>query len=286
VQSPRVVARAAVVTHGRREAIGDGLERLRRVAEASSVELLLSEGEREKHGLAGSTAPSSAAETADLVVVLGGDGTMLRALARLLGTPVPVIGVNFGRVGFLSSISADGLEEGIARAFAGEYEVAELPTLDVDCLGGRYSALNDVVARSSDLGRLVEVEWLFGGEALGRQACDGIICATPVGSTAYNLSVGGPVLVWGLEAMVAAFVAPHSLHARPLVLPSGRELTLVNRTSNVDMSVVVDGDPVDEVPPGGEVRVRLDERRSLLASLPEMTFFRRYHEAFGTDRLA
>lgn len=283
MQSPSAVARAAVFTHGERDAIGDGLERLRRVAEEGGVELLLSHEEREKHGLRGD---GGSPHDADLAVVLGGDGTMLRALARLLGTSVPVIGVNFGRVGFLSSISAEDLEEGLARAFAGEYHVAELPTLDVDSATGRHSALNDVVARSSDVGRLVEVEWAFGGEALGRQACDGIICATPVGSTAYNLSVGGPVLVWGLEAMVAAFVAPHSLHVRPLVLPSGRELALANRTPNVALTVLVDGSPVDEIPPDGEVRVRLAERRSLLASLPEMTFFRRYQEAFGTGRLA
>jgi NAD+ kinase len=282
VQSPSAVARAAVVTHGRREAIGDGLERLLRVARDRDVELLLPEEERRKHGLSGGDADLA---EADLAVVLGGDGTMLRALARLLGTRVPVIGVNFGRVGFLSSISADGLEEGLARTFAGEYEVVELPTLDVESRAGRHSALNDVVVRSSDLGRLVELEWAFGGETLGRQACDGLICATPVGSTAYNLSVGGPVLVWGLEAMVAAFVAPHSLHARPVVLPGGRELSIANRTEDVGMTVLVDGAPVDEVPPGGEVRVRLDERRSLLASLPEVTFFRRYHEAFGTPTL-
>jgi NAD+ kinase len=282
VPSSSVVSRVAVLTHGRRDVIGDGLERLERVARASGVELLLDETERAKHDRPGTVAGP---EEAELAVVLGGDGTMLRALSRLLGSAVPVIGVNFGRVGFLSSISAGELEPGLARAFAGEYEVVELPTLDVHVAGRRHCALNDVVARSSDIGRLVELSWSFAGEALGRQAADGIICATPVGSTAYNLSAGGPVLVWGLEAMVVAFIAPHSLHARPLVLPKGRDLTIVNRTPRGSMSVVVDGVPVDEVPPEGELHLRLDDRRSLLASLPEVTFFRRYHETFGTAGL-
>jgi NAD+ kinase len=284
VHSPRAVARAAVVTHGTPEAIGEGLERLLRVAEGAGVRLLLGEDERGKHTSAGAVPPDGG--DADLAVVLGGDGTMLRALARFLGTEVPVVGVNFGRVGFLSSIEADGLEVGLARVFAGEYEVAELPTLDAWTGDTRHTALNDVVVRSSDLGRLVELEWAFGGEPLGRQACDGIICATPVGSTAYNLSVGGPVLVWGLEAMVAAFVAPHSLHARPLVLPGGRDLSIRNRSADVSMTVLVDGATVGEVPPDGTVRVRLDERRSLLASLPEVTFFTRYHATFGARSLA
>ncbi|HVM17126.1 MAG TPA: NAD(+)/NADH kinase [Gaiellaceae bacterium] len=278
MQSREAVARAAVLTHGRREAISDGLDRLRRVAEASGVELLLPEDEQAKHG-----APDGAAapEDADLVVVLGGDGTMLRALGRLLGTAVPVIGVNFGRVGFLSSIAADELETGLARAFAGEYEVVELPTLAVDADGSPRQAVNDVVARSSDVGRMVELGWSVGGEELGPQACDGIICATPVGSTAYNLSAGGPVLVWGLDAMAVTFVAPHSLHARPLVLPRGRDLTITNRTADVAVTVLVDGHPAAALDPGADVVVRIDDRRSLLASLPESTFFRRYHQTFA-----
>ena len=160
----------------------------------------------------------------DLVVVLGGDGTMLRALQRYLGTGVPVLGVNFGRVGFLTSMGRT-LETGLARAFAGEYAVLELATLDVEADGKRAVAVNDVVVTSAVLGRMVELDWQIGDEGLGSVACDGVICATPTGSTAYNLSNGGPVLVWGLDAMAVTFVAPHSLHARSLVVPresSGR----------------------------------------------------------------
>ena len=123
--SRSAVSRAVVLTHGRREAIGDGLERLRRVAEECGVDLVLPEEEQAKHG---GGDDGAAPADADLAVVLGGDGTMLRALARLLGTGVPVIGVNFGRVGFLSSIAADALEQGLARAFRGEYEVCLLYT--------------------------------------------------------------------------------------------------------------------------------------------------------------
>jgi NAD+ kinase len=277
--SPRPVRRAAVVTHGKRETIGPALERLEEVARQQGVELVLPPDEREKHGRTDGAAP---VEEADLAVVLGGDGTMLRALNRFLGTAVPVIGVNFGRVGFLSSIDPDELASGLARVFAGEYDVVELPTLAVEAGGATRSAVNDVLIASSTLGRMVELGWCIGGEDLGRMPCDGIIAATPPGSTAYNLSNGGPVLVWGLEAMAVTFVAPHSLHARPLVVPKGRDLTVWNRTPDVSATVLVDGHPFADLPPGERADVRVDERHSLLATLRERTFFRRYRETFAS----
>jgi NAD+ kinase len=271
------VARVAVVTHGKPEAIGAALRRLQSLAAEVGVELLFSAEEVEKHGLA----EAGSDEGADLAVVLGGDGTMLRGLARFLGTGVPVLGVNFGRVGFLASIEADALEDGLRRVFAGESRVVELPALDARTDAGQWPAVNDVVVTSSSLGRMIELGWAVGGEDLGVQPCDGLICSTPSGSTAYNLSNGGPVLVWGLEAMAVTFVAPHSLHARPLVVPRGLELAVVNRTQDVSATVLVDGHVVDELGPGAEVKMRLAEQHSLLATLPESTFFSRYRRIFS-----
>jgi NAD+ kinase len=193
-----------------------------------------------------------------------------------------VLGVNFGRVGFLSAVPNDRLEEGLARAFAGELEVVELPTLEVVNGGEPHVAVNDVVVSSGELGRMVELEWAVGGEDLGRVPCDAIICSTPSGSTAYNLSNGGPVLMWGLDAMVATFVAPHSLHARPLVVPPGKDVLVVNRTADVAVVVLVDGHRVGEAGPGGRVAVRLGEARTLLATLPGTTFVSRYRQSFAT----
>jgi NAD+ kinase len=271
------VTRVAVITHGRPETIGAALQRLQALAEELGVELLFSEEEIEKHDLG----EAGGGDKADLAVVLGGDGTMLRGLRRFLGTGVPVLGVNFGRVGFLAAVEADGLEEGLRRAFAGEYRVVELPALDARTGSGEWRAVNDVVVTSSSLGRMIELGWAVGGEDLGVLPCDGLICSTPSGSTAYNLSNGGPVLVWGLEAMAVTFVAPHSLHARPLVVPRGRELAVVNRTRDVSATVLVDGHVVDELAPGAEVTVGLGEQHSLLATLPESTFFSRYRRIFS-----
>jgi NAD+ kinase len=278
-QSAKAVKRAAVVTHGKPQTIGPALARLTTVAREAGVELRMGEEEAEKHGLDPENVNGN---DIDIAVVLGGDGTMLRALARFLGTDVPVIGVNFGTVGFLSSITRDGLEAGLARVFAGEYRVEELPTLDVEVGEERRVAVNDLVVASADVGRMIRLEWAVGGEALGKLGCDGMVCSTPPGSTGYNFSNGGPVLVWGLDAMAVTFVAPHSLNARPLVVPRGAELIVWNRTPDVPATALVDGHRVADLPPGGRAVARVGAQRSLLATLPEVTFFSRYRRAFAS----
>jgi NAD+ kinase len=277
--SAEAVRRAAVVTHGRPEAIGPALERLQAVAAEAGVELVLAEGEAEKHGIEDGADDVAGA---DLAVVLGGDGTMLRALQRFLGTRTPALGVNFGRVGFLTAIEQEELETELLRVFRGDFRVVELPTLEVELDGQRSPAVNDVVAASSVIGRMVELAWSIGGEELGTLPCDGIICASPPGSTAYNLSNGGPVLVWGLDAMAITFIAPHSLRARPLVVPRGLDLLVTNRTPDVPVIVLTDGHPLGQIPPAGSATVRLGEQRTLLATLPETTFFSRYGRAFAS----
>jgi len=275
----KAVSRAAVVTHGKPEVIGSALAQLASLAGESGVELRLADEEAAKHGL---EHEAGDLEDVDLALVLGGDGTMLRALARYLGTGVPVLGVNFGRVGFLSSIPREEVESGVARVFAGDYRVVELPTLDVEVGEERRVAVNDLVVSSAIVGRMIELEWAVGGDSLGRLACDGVVCATPPGSTGYNFSNGGPVLVWGLDAMSVTFVAPHSLNARPLVVPHGTELFVWNRTQDVPATALVDGHRVADLPPGGRTVARVGEQRSLLATLPEVTFFSRYRRAFAS----
>ena len=259
--SPEPVRRAAVIRHGKPETIGDAVARVERLAAECGVELT--------------------DEAPDLAVVVGGDGTVLRALQRFLGSNVPVIGVNFGRVGFLASMSPDELEDGLRRAFAGEYVVYELPTLVADVAGRSVTAVNDVVATSAALGRMVELDWFVGGEEMGQVPCDGVICATPSGSTAYNLSNGGPVLMWGIDAVAITFVAPHSLHARPVVVPRSRAIEIRNATPDVPLAVIADGHRFGEVAPGDGFVVRLGEELSLLATLPDATFVTRYRSAFA-----
>ena len=255
------VEAVAIVAHGRVD-VAAAVEQVRAVAARAGAEVV------------------DEPERAQLTVAVGGDGTILRTLGRLLGTGVPVIGVNFGRVGFLASITPERLEADLARVFAGEYRVVEQPTLEARLDGTTFAAVNDVVAASSTLGRMIELSWAIAGEELGVVSCDGMICSTPSGSTAYNLSNGGPVLVRGLDAMAITFIAPHSLDARPLVVARGAELTVRNASADVDAAVLIDGQQVSDLPPAAALSIGLGEQRSLLATLPETTFFGRYRETF------
>src|SRR3954454_23170504 len=256
---PSVESIALVVRDGAEEAA----ERVRAIASAAGVAVV------------------DGAARPDLVLVLGGDGTMLQALAQYLGTGVPVLGVNYGRVGFLTAVAAADLEQGIRRRFAGEIETIPLATVEVQVGETRKVAVNDVVVAGETLGRMVELGYAVDGEELGVQPCDGLICATPTGSTAYNLSNGGPVLVWGLEAMVLTFVAPHALVIRPLVVPRGADVRVRNETDGTETAVLVDGQPIGKLANGEEAVIRVADQHTLLATLPEVTFFHRYAATFG-----
>jgi NAD+ kinase len=266
VRSPHrdgtAVARTALLTHGRAEVIGDAPERLRAVAGRCGVEVI-DDGDP------------------DLVVVLGGDGTMLRALQRWLGTGVPCLGVNFGRVGFLTSIGGDDLEPGLEAAFAGRYHVLDLPTLVGDAGAGALVGVNDIVLTSATAGRMAILEWGVDGQSLGELGCDGVIAASPTGSTAYNLSAGGPVLVPGTDGYVVTFVSPHSLHARSVVLGRSHVVTFRNGAADVPVQAIVDGHVAALVEPGGRLEVRMGDACAALARIAGTSFFTRYLEAFS-----
>ncbi len=260
-----VVERVSVIVHGRPARIGDALERLRVVAGRHGIEL------RDRIG------------DADLVVVLGGDGTMLRALHETFGRDIPCLGVNFGRVGFLTGIDSDELETGLERAFSpGGLEVAALPTIHGDSGRAALVGVNDIVLTSGIMGRMALIEWCVDGQSLGEVGCDGVIVATPTGSTAYNLSAGGPVLAWGLDGFVVSFVSPHSLHVRSMVLGRPHQVELHNRSDDVEVQAVVDGHIHSAIEPGGRLVVRMSEQRALVARLAGTSFFTRYRETFGT----
>jgi NAD+ kinase len=257
------VKRATIIDHGRPERVAEARATVERLAAEAGLEL-------------------TDDDDVELAIVLGGDGTMLRALKRFLGTEVPVLGVNYGRVGFLAGVPQEELESGLARVLAGDFVTIELPTLEAELGGHHHPAVNDVFAASATLGRMIELHWAIAGEDLGSVPCDGVIASTPTGSTAYNLSNGGPVLVWGLDAMAITFVAPHSLHARPMVVPRSRDLEVTNLTPGVNVAVLADGHQVGELTEGETVNVRLADAQSLLATLPESSFFRRYRETFAS----
>jgi NAD+ kinase len=257
------VRRAALIA---RRAAGEATELVTRLAEEAGVDLL----------------PEDELAEADLVIVLGGDGSVLRALKAVTGRGVPVFGVNFGRVGFLTTAEPDELETAVRRALAGELQVIELATVQMQRDGVRVGlAVNDVVVASDLQGRIARLGWNVDGVELGELACDAVIVCTPAGSTGYGLSAGGPVIDWGVEALGVTFVAPHTLTARPLVLGRGSRVELANRARELPVRVILDGVQTDRVlAPGESVTVCLAPERTALGLLPEVAFLQRYRDAF------
>jgi NAD+ kinase len=214
-------------------------------------------------------------------VVLGGDGTILGALRRYAGTGIPVFGVNFGQVGFLATVDPDGLQDDFARAFGGRFELLRLPSLRLEMGSKEAMAINDVSLHRRVGERVALLAYAVGGEEVGSVRCDGLVVATPAGSTGYNLANGGPVLAWGVEGYVVSFIAPHSLTARPLVAAPGDVMTIENRSAEDSADVTVDGRPTGELRPGESMTCRFVENTALLAQLPGSTFYRRLRDKFG-----
>jgi NAD+ kinase len=274
---------ATVLTHGRPGQTAAALDTLRRAALDAGFVLRFDPEEVAKHGL--TEAPGlelgvPLSDDVDLCVVLGGDGTILRALRRYAGTSVPVFAVNFGEVGFLATIDPDEVGEGFAKAFRGEFEVLTLPALALEMPGGEQAAINDVSFHRKVGERVATLAYVVDGQEIGSVRCDGLVISTPAGSTGYNLANGGPVMAWGVEGYVVSFIAPHSLTARALVVAPDDVLDVHNRGFDpVDVSI--DGRPAGELSPGEALRSRFVRDAADLAQLPGSSFYLRIRERFG-----
>jgi NAD+ kinase len=275
---------ASVLTHRRIAETGTALRELIAAARRAGVTLRFNADETAKHGLRpgeGIELDSEQVDGVDMCIVMGGDGTILTALRQYAGTGVPVFAVNFGEVGFLATVDPDGLAEHFSRAFAGDFETIELPTIAVGRPEGSWTAMNDVSVHRKPGHRVADLAYGLAGEEIGRVRCDGLVVATPQGSTGYNLANGGPVMAWGVEGYVVSFVAPHSLTARALVVAPGDLLTINNASREEPVEVHVDGRPSCELPAGEDLHVEFGVNHGTLAQLPGASFYHRLRERFG-----
>ncbi|WP_284760604.1 NAD kinase [Curtobacterium sp. MEB011] len=218
----------------------------------------------------------------EIVIVLGGDGTILRAAELVRNTGAPLIGVNLGHVGFLAESERDGLAETVERALSGEYNVEERVTLQVDVVLGNqivYSswALNEATIEKASRERMLEVVTEVDGRPLSSFGCDGVVVSTPTGSTAYSFSGGGPIVWPDVDALLMVPLSAHALFARPIVV--GPDCTLaievLRRTSGVGV-LWCDGRRTHDLPPGARVEVRRSPDPVRVARLKNAPF---------TDRL-
>ncbi|MCZ6759396.1 MAG: NAD(+)/NADH kinase [Gemmatimonadetes bacterium] len=227
-------------------------------------------------------APDSIADQElDLLISLGGDGTLLRGARELGLRPTPILGVNIGRVGFLTTAMPDSLEDALKAVVKGEYEIDERRVVVADVTTsqgsrGEKHALNDIVIHHAGVSRVIHVRVAVDGEEVGQYSADGIIVATPTGSTAYSLSAGGPIIKPDVDALLITSISPHTLAVRPLVVP-GSAIISVDLLEPVVGKVLVsyDGQETDEIEPGDTVVIRRLETSVRLVRLGTEGFFAR-----------
>jgi NAD+ kinase len=275
---------ATVFTHRRPDEVAEALQALRAEARKAGVELRFPPEETSKHGLSqdeGLALDAPLSTDVDLCFGLGGDGTILHALRIYAGTGVPVFAVNYGEVGFLATVDPNHLAESFARAFAGDFEVLDLPMIAVEGSDDAWRGINDISFHRKPGLRVADLSYAVSGEEVGRVRCDGLVVSTPAGSTGYNLANGGPVMAWGVEGYAVSFIAPHSLTARALVVAPDDTLSVQNRSRDEPVDVTVDGRPTCELPAGEALSVRFIETQSKLAQIPGASFYHRLREKFG-----
>ena len=274
---------AALITHAHPPATTEAVALAVAAAQDSGWRLVATEEEIAKHGpVAGEIeAVAELPRQADLCLVLGGDGSILYALRHFARSGVPIFGVNFGTVGFLAAVERAEADEGIRRAFAGETEAVDLPGLEVEVDGASRVALNDVSVTRRPHERVAELSYKIAGEEVGHVRCDGLVAATPAGSTGYNLANQGPILAWGVKGYVVSYVAPHSLTARALVVAPGDVLHVGNAGKGEPVDVAIDGALAGTLESEAALEIGFADNVGRLAQLPGTSFYQRIREKFG-----
>ena len=280
VQSP--FRRVGLVGKTGQEGLPGVLERLKSVFEANEVEVVFQEmlqpGEPLKP-----EAEGTLDNGVDLLITLGGDGTLLWGARLVAERGVPVLGINLGHMGFLTSVSNSGIEGALERLFQGEYLLDPRSTLEARLVSedgiehDRYLALNDFVIHKRGMARVTQLELLVGEgseqEEIGGFTGDGVVLSTPTGSTAYSLSAGGPIVAPAMGCIIVTPICPHTLAVRPLVISAMETVTVCPLDRAGTLVLTVDGQKEAELSRGESVVIRQAEAMVNLVRIPGQTFF-------------
>lgn len=264
--------RIGLVVHGHlsdaREYAGRAAARLKSLG----ATVLAEDGVAER--LAGTTPFSASPEAPEALISLGGDGTILRGVQYALKWDAPLLGVNLGRKGFLAEIEPQGIEEALKRLIDGDYALEERPLLSVAFGEETWLALNDVVVSRGGYARLIGVTTMVGDEMAGRYLADGVIVATPTGSTGYSLSAGGPIVSPGVDCMVITPICAHSLQHRPCVVGGSAVIRLeLDDDEEQTASLQVDGQSRAELTAGMAVEIRRSQKKVRFIRMQPEQFF-------------
>jgi NAD+ kinase len=220
------------------------------------------------------------ARHADLVLVLGGDGTLIHAARILAGRPAPILGVNMGSLGFLTEVPQAELFQALEHVLSGKADVSERMKLRVHLHRGVANGaklvdtevLNDAVIAKGTLSRMAEFEAIFAGQYVARYKADGIIVATPTGSTAYSLAANGPILFPSMRGLILAPICPHMLTQRPIVLPDDQTMT-IRLLSESEVYLTLDGQSGMQLQRDDQVQIKQSQARVLLVRNPRIDYF-------------
>lgn len=223
---------------------------------------------------------------ADLVIVLGGDGTILRTCRQLGAHQRPLIGVNMGRLGFLADLSPNEFQTKFSKFLAREYQVVnhlmfECRLIRADRTQQRYLGLNEVAVHAGSALRILHIDLSINGEHVTTYRCDGLIISTPIGSTAHSLSAGGPIIRQDLQAFVITPVCPHTLTNRPLVDRADCQFTLTSPEFPDGSTLVIDGQVKEPLRAGDRIEVRKASVCCQLARLPDHSYYATLYRKLG-----
>lgn len=210
---------------------------------------------------------------ADLVISFGGDGTILSAARVLIGTDIPIMGVNVGRLGFLAEFSVKNIDESLKKIMDGEYRVVDRTLLETNINNETIYALNDFVIEKKDSSRMITVKTHINEHYIADYRADGLILTTPTGSTAYSLSCGGPILVPSTQVICLTPISPHSLTLRPLVIPDTAEVTLEVFSPTGEASFVADGQIKFTMKNGDKINCKKSESKIKLVKPLNSSYF-------------
>ena len=276
--------RAGVILHAERDQAVTTARALVETLLSRDVGVWALDGDADRIGLPGINATPAMPEDLDLVIVFGGDGTLLRAAEAVGRSGVPLLGINFGHLGFLSELERSELDDGLKRLLDNGFIVEERLVLEAEVDHGdrveTLRALNDVIVAKVATGRAVRLGVTIGGERLISWAADGVIVATPTGSTAYSFSAGGPVVSPHIDCIVVTPVSPHGLFARSVIVPPDEEVELALEGERDPASLSADGLPAIKLAPGARVRLRAAKDHIRLAKLEPRPFWRLVREKF------
>jgi NAD+ kinase len=217
-------------------------------------------------------------EGAELIIVLGGDGTLLSAARAIQGREVPLFPVNLGGLGFLTAITIDAIFPELERALRGEHRIGKRKLLEADLLRGdkpvgHYEALNDVVVTKSDIARMIDLDAHVDQMFVCRYKADGLIVATPTGSTAYSLSAGGPIIFPSVSAICLTPICPHMLTNRPVIVPETSTVQITCQAEDDAAFLTIDGQVGQPLKKGDQIVCRSSTYALMLVRPPKMLYF-------------